>query len=299
MIITQSRVISAEPYLADINPGDSFYIVSSISADNIERLDQYGFDINSHEQQELVPRPIKGSTHFNAEGKWQIHKDLPKEMRTFEREYHCVDWHGTHHFGTCFQSRMCYQRTRIPPLSIPLTFRDNLLLSPLLTNLPESYEKIKVCINMLLEIIGICETRGEDLVGFIPPIPIRTVPWTILPIGRYPWNEARERLRSVIEGAKPNIRIVINNRHEHIWTHQPDFIARGEAGFWGYIVYGFTNRNIYVFESNQLDNATYVFEGDWETASRLTKADIICGNLQRDRIIHSESWRGRVNDLFR
>lgn len=45
--------------------------------------------------------------------------------------------------------------------------------------------------------------------------------------------------------------------------------------FSGYVVYGFIPKSLYIFESNEPYNATYVFKGKWEDAFKLSKCDII------------------------
>jgi hypothetical protein len=48
--------------------------------------------------------------------------EIEKEPREIERDYHIVDWHGTDHYGTCFQSRMCYSKEYIFPLLAEIVF---------------------------------------------------------------------------------------------------------------------------------------------------------------------------------
>ena len=40
----------------------------------------------------------------------------------------------------------------------------------------------------------------------------------------------------------------------------------------------------------ELDNATYVFNSEWEKISQLTKSQIINSDLPHDRIIHNKQW---------
>lgn len=70
----------------------------------------------------------------------------------------------------------------------------------------------------------------------------------------------------------------------------PDFLATGRAGFSGYFVYGFKYQNVYVLESMEFDNATYVFNSEWEKISQLTKSQIINSDLPHKRIIHNKKW---------
>jgi hypothetical protein len=77
----------------------------------------------------------------------------------------------------------------------------------------------------------------------------------------------------------------------------PDTLALGRGGFHGYIAFGFSKRKIFILESIYLDNATYVFGSDWEMLSQLSKAEIISGGLQKERIIHDRRWGIRLNKL--
>jgi hypothetical protein len=93
-------------------------------------------------------------------------------------------------------------------------------------------------------------------------------------------------------------RKIIEHRLEAINSYGPTFYAIGQAGFRGYIVFGFSDRDIFFLESMYFGNATYVFEDNWETLSKMTKAEILNHNLQKDRIIHREGWENRVDKLL-
>ena len=51
-------------------------------------------------------------------------------------------------------------------------------------------------------------------------------------------------------------------------------------------------------ESIHIDNATYIFDDDWEELSQLTKAEILDNNYQKDRIIHRKNWYKDIKKLF-
>jgi hypothetical protein len=76
-------------------------------------------------------------------------------------------------------------------------------------------------------------------------------------------------------------------------------VAIGQAGFSGYLIFGFTSRNLFICESVFYGNATYVFESDWEKLSKLSKAEILNQDLQKDRIIHREGWERKIATLFK
>ena len=78
----------------------------------------------------------------------------------------------------------------------------------------------------------------------------------------------------------------------------PDFCVLGSQNFWGYVVYGFTALNLFVFECNEINNATYAFRGDWEAASKLTKTEVLSGHIQETRVYHSDKWYENTRKLI-
>ena len=49
---------------------------------------------------------------------------------------------------------------------------------------------------------------------------------------------------------------------------------------------------------NEVNNATYVFNGDWKSASQLTKTEVLSGHVQEARIYHTEKWYERTGKLI-
>jgi hypothetical protein len=87
-------------------------------------------------------------------------------------------------------------------------------------------------------------------------------------------------------------------RFHRVNGYEPSFVAVGRAGFKGYVVFGFPDLNIYILESTQTNNATYVFEENWERLSQMTKAEILNNELHKDRIIHRQSWFRKLHKLM-
>ena len=146
MTITRRRIINPQRYLYALHPGDKFYIAVPLEMEDYPRLQSYGL---LPESPARIPIPQKAATRMNANGKWKIRKDLPKEERFFEHDYHIVDWHGTDHYGTCWQSRWCYQRELIPPTELAFIIEDGVLYSPLLENADDNkFTCIKAAMNI-------------------------------------------------------------------------------------------------------------------------------------------------------
>lgn len=295
MIIGKS-IKNVDKYLEKLSEGERFYIAIRDIESHSENLLRYGLDTKIlKEGESFLPRPIKSSTRYNSNGKIIVDRSV-KEERVFERNYHVVDWHGNDHYGTCYQTRLCYKRNFIKPLEVELTYLNGLIVSPILENYNENKESIKHIINMFLEIFRCCEILTTDFNPKKVKL-VKRLQWTVLPKGEYPWDKAKKYLDVVLDSVPTRYKKIITNRHTIISNKVPDFMAIGDQGFYGYVIYGFTKKDIYIFESNQPDNATYVFKGNWQEASMLTKSEILNSNLCEARLIHNKNWESSIDEL--
>ncbi|WP_195451449.1 hypothetical protein [Anaeromassilibacillus sp. 1001302B_160321_C8] len=295
MNITRRRIINPQRYLYALHPGDKFYIAVPLETEDYSRLQPYGL---LPESPARIPIPRRAATRMNANGRWKILKNLPKEERFFEHDYHVVDWHGTDHYGTCWQSRWCYQRELIPPTELAFIIEGGVLYSPLLENTDSKFIYIKAAMNIALEMLGRCEVWTAELAPAIPPVKRAEVPWEILRPGTKIQNGWERYIDKIVEHSPKGQQAVIRRRHEHLWHMAPDFCVLGSQNFWGYVVYGFTALNLFVFESNEINNATYAFRGDWEAASKLTKTEVLSGHVQEARVYHSDKWYENTRKLI-
>ncbi len=155
-----------------------------------------------------------------------------------------------------------------------------------------------VAANLVLEGFSNVEFVQANLVPALR-VSIKRLNWKIFPEGRIPWAQVRQEMERVIERAPPSAQPVIRARTSAVERYGPDFVAIGQAGFDGYLVFGFTRHRLYVLESRMLDNATYVLGADWETVSRLTKADIINNQLAVARLVHDRGWPEKLDQTLR
>ena len=65
----------------------------------------------------------------------------------------------------------------------------------------------------------------------------------------------------------------------------------------GYIIHGFTKKDIYVLESMYYGNATYIFGDGWEQLSKMTKAEVLNEQLQKARIVHRLGWKNKLEQI--
>ena len=295
MTIIRKCIRNPRRYLYALHHCDKFYIAATLSDEDILRLQSYGIIPDGTAQ---IPLPRRSATQLNANGKWIPLRDLPKEIRLFVHVYHLVDWHGNDHYGTCVQERWCYQRELIPPVELAFIVEDGVLYSPLLKNCEEDIDHIRVAMNVILEMVGHCEIRTVDKNPALPPVRQVAVPWEILRAGTRDRSNWEEYVNRTVDHKPKAQQVEICRRHEHLMEMGPEFCVLGAQNFFGYVVYGFPALNLYIFESNGINNATYAFRGDWESASMLTKMEVLSGGLQEARIYHTDLWHENIGRLF-
>ena len=295
MNITKRSIRNPQRYLYALHTGDKFYVAAPLSDEELQKLRPYGIAPGKPAR---IPIARRSATKYNADGKWILLKDLPKVVRTFAHTYHLKDWQGGDIYGTYYQSRMCYQRKLIPPTELAFVIEDGTLYSPLLENSEDDMQRIKVAMNVVLEMLGHCEIWTAERVPALPPVKQAEVPWEILRAGTRDRVELKRYLQKTMERKATAQQIEIYKRHDSIMNRQPEFVVLGKQNFFGYVVYGFPALNLFIFECNEINNATYAFRGDWMTASRLTKSEVLAGGLQEARIFHTEQWPENLGKLF-
>lgn len=284
--------------MTGITNGDDFYVGLTGLNDFPNQLTQIGFTPNLTTGQQVLPTVIRKVTRFNANGGYVIRRDLPKE--TLYREADVRDWHGNNH--TVYIPYQRFPRDPIPAPNVELLIRNgadnNLLLtSPILNNVAQNMNSIKHVINLFLEIFGECEILQSNLLPAFN-VQVTRLNWDILPPGNYPWQVLAPRVQGIINTVNQQRQNVIQRRIQKISSHTPNFVAVGKAGFRGYMVFGFPNKNFFVLESIYTGNATYVLGQNWQQISQLTKEQILTQNLQQQRFVHSQGWDILVDDLL-
>lgn len=298
MRITKRRIRKVNNYLSEFRAGDAVFVGIPVVDVAAGRLAQVGLpDPPSIGATVLPPSDLGPVSLFNAEGRYNIRRDQPMETACRQVEWHWTEWHGP---DPVEQSDVVdvpykrYPREFIPPPSIELCVRNSARGQLLITAGPFTYSPGDTALlthvtNLILEAFGECEFYDANL---MPPItaPVRRLNWEILPAGRYPWERLEPHLRSLVHQSAEGNQPVIGWRLQHIAASNPEFVAIGKAGFHGYVVFGFPDHNVFILESIFYGNATYVFGEDWEHLSQRSKAEILAGGLQRDRIIHRKGW---------
>src|SRR5690625_227052 len=298
MIIQKTRIRSLSSYTKGI-PVDQNLVIAVATSDIVKHSPQdIGFSIGLEPGEKVLPTAVGNVTLFNSRGKEIPLKDQPMETHYRQQEWTWKQFRGRYDVEE--RSKIVdipyerYPRKIVPPPSIELSVaadtdgRKLIVADPIRLN-DDNEEAIVHVINMFLEAFGLCEIRNEDLDAIIRS-PIRRLNWDVLPKGRKPWRTLKPLIQPVIDDQSEENKVVIEKRFEAINSFEPEFVAVGQAGFSGYIVFGFPESALYVLESTQTNNATYVLENNWEYLSGLTKAEILQNKLHKERVIHRENW---------
>ena len=296
LIIRKKRIMNLSS-LNSLPMGIEVRVGITINKDFLPKLKRMGFTVPLLIGETLLPAAIGPVTKRNSEGSYLLHRDQKRELHFRMVEWKYNEWRGRYDKAEVKKITdvpyLRYPRTFIPPKSIEFTVVEvngvNKLVSPILEVSRENEDLIVHIINICLEVFNECEILSLKNDLYILPNVIRKN-WLILPRGKMPWEKRKPSLLKVIDAANGNNKKVIVSRLETINSYMPDFTAVGEAGFGGYVIFGFTDNNLYVLESSAVNNATYVLRDEWEKLSQLTKAEILSNELHELRIIHNKNW---------
>jgi len=307
MLIIGKRKIKLDKNLFIFPSGSKIILGLFVNEKLKNLLVEIGFTKDLNVGETVLPSAKFGPVcRYNAEGKIIIHKNKPMETAYRQAEWTWEQWAG--YRGTETKSKIVdvpykrYPRTFIPPPCTELSIIQNqkgekIIVAPEQEINFQSPGALLHVINVFLEIFGQCEVLSKNLKEYTI-VNMTRLNWRILPPGKWPWEKFEKEVKLLITQASENKQIVIKYRLQAIEKFGPEFIAIGQAGFSGYIAFGFPKKNLYVLESIYSGNATYIFEEKWEELSKMSKAQILQENLQKNRIIHRESWETEINKLL-
>lgn len=305
MLLIQKRIRNLSK-LSGIKAGTIIIPMIKIHYTNIEILKNIGFTEQLEIGESVLPKKIGSVTRFNADGGYILHKDRPKETYFIMREWTYKKWVGGGNTEEVTDwvdvPRKRYQRTIVNPMAMELViskdhFGNKIVSMPEIIFDESKSKTIIHEINMMLEIFGQCEITDINMDSILKP-KLKRLNWSILPKGKIPWVKRKEQLNTFIKQARGKNSLVVEKRLEALNEYKPDFVAVGNAGFSGYLVLGFENRNLYILESTQVNNATYILENGWEEISQLSKAEILNNHFHKNRIIHTKEWFGEIKAMF-
>jgi hypothetical protein len=273
----------------------------------LKRLAELGFTVPLVVGETLLPAASFGkAARRNANGYEIVHRDQPKETR-----YHQIQWTWTERHGTDLVERTGikdrpyyrYPRTRVPPYSIEISLQTNAAAEFVVTAGPldatKSDERLALqnTIHMFVDLFGSCLLARS--LQDAHQIVSRRLNWEILPHGEWPWERVKASIGQVIKRAKQNEQPVLQARFDALGAYRPTFTATGHGGFSRYIVHGWEPHGVYLLESMEVNNATYVLKDRWEAVSAMTKAQILHTNSHDSRLIHRQQWFEELDELMK
>lgn len=293
MIIKKKRINSEKYFATAVEDKPVF-----IKVDNVlrfaDKLKIFGFDEKIKDGTCILPNTFNRSAEKNAEAYCTINRKLPKEKYTQTIYWTRQEWAGYNETREVSDfvdiPRERYHRDWHLPYSVYFTYveaEEPYIISDEIIYNKSNVEKLMNTVNMVLGLFGECTIDGESLPDKIKKIHLD---WEILPTGKYPWTSVKPAIEEITHKCKITQKEMMLRNCQVIVDMEPEFVAYGRSGFRGYAVFGFTKKNLYVLESIFPNNATYIFDNNWEELSKLTKAEILSGGLQKERIIHSANW---------
>lgn len=304
MINGVKRIRSWQRYSNHVQDGERVYIGLEVSGEILPIMEKVGFESELVVGRAIMPSPKMGRVSLiNSEGRTIPQKNLPKETVYRQGYWERTDWQGDTHGGWYDIPYKRYPRKLIDPPSeylIILGKEDKkfLVVGDSFIKGQEDDSRIVHKVNLLLELFGRAEILKDNLSSLTPPRIIK-MNWEFLPEGEYPWPKLTQHLQPLVRNMSERKSSLVLNRFKTVSDYNPDFIAQGVQGYHGYLVFGFEKLNLFVLESPYYGNATYVFEGDWEGLSQLTKAEILSGNLHKYRIVHLNNWNEELAKVFK
>lgn len=301
MLIKQTKIRKVEIHLSHIETSQSFFIGLENLPAHKDKLTSIGFPDDLPTNTQLLPKVVGNVTRFNTHGKEIKHKDEPLETTYYQREWTWKDWGGYEHSKIVDVPYERYPRSFIEPPSEELKIIDHegfkLLVSEETTKREKNYDRIKHLINLFLEIFGECIVLNKDY-KHLNITKVERLNWEILPPGEYPWDEVKEHVQEGIDDAPKGKQPVIKHRIKTITNYEPTYFGIGVAGFHGYWVFGWPDRNLFILENSNYGNATYIFGEDWKKYSHRSKREIISGDNHKDRLIHRKGWVQEIDQLL-
>ena len=301
--IKGKSVRSIKKLISLADKADRVKLVCDVSDKNSEVWENLGFNKILEIGDTLMPSCVGKTSQFNANGREIVRKDLPKENRSFSIYTSWTDWNGDPHSGFQDRTVKAYPKQYIEAPSENLSaisINDRLYIATQETFVADENEERNLhLMNLMLECFGEFEVFDVES-GHHVGTNVRRLQWDVLPAGEYPWSKAKKIVQERTKNLDDSKRMVIEHRIKTISECNPDFLAIGKGGFTGYFVYGFKSKKIFILESIHLNNATYIFDKNWEELSKMTKNQII--NSKTDvayrRIIHDRRWKIKVKELI-
>lgn len=302
MIIRQTRILGLT-HFASIPVGTKIQLGKQNLVGMEDKVEKFGFMPEDVTGTTILPAMFNKYSAKNAEPYYTIDRNKPKEKYTQVVYWTRHEWAGRGQTNPVTEfsyiTRKRYHRDYHAPYSVQFTLireGQGKILSEEIEYSDKNKEKIINTVNMILGMFGECYVTSEHEENANRIIQVN---WDILPKGKYPWDKVKKTMEEIATKRSKTHKHLLLKTCQKINAYEPDFIAYGRAGFKGYAVFGFEEKNIFVLESVFPNNATYVFENSWEEFSKMTKAEILSNGYHKSRVVHNEQWEQNFDKIMR
>lgn len=286
---------------------DKFLIAKKLSDFTEKDLARVLDGFSWEDATKFLPNKNGKYSTINAEGSTVLRRDLPKEVVSREYKYKRSELHGPDRVevdGSTWRSfeRIFQEQQPAPSIPIKCIINNDEKLLIIECDSKDSEQLLLHKLNLALEVFkSEFEIHISAKDGFVRiPTKFEVVNWMILPSGEKTQEEIISLINSTISPKlKKTERPVIEKRLAKISSYPADAMAIGLGGYKGYIIYHFREKGISVLESDNVNNATYVFDfKKWQELSQLSKTEIIEEGLAEQRIIHNQEWESNIDKLL-
>lgn len=304
----RKKLRSIDDHVKPFAPTQAFYIVFTRLDDQLADVAKVGFSVPPVAGERLLPSGEFGiASRRNADGEEIVHKDRQLETHYRQREWTWKEFRGRYDYEE--RTKIVdvpykrYPRSWKKPRGVELQIRTAPNAALVIAAGPfrrseADQEVLLNTVHMFVELFGECRFVKEDLAEAMQG-PVRRLNWEVLPPGKYPWERAEPAVERVIRSVSPGDQAVLRERVKTITAYEPNFIAVGRNGFSRYVVYGWDGHELYVLESTEVNNATYVLKKNWEVVSAMTKAQVLDDGAHHARLVHRGTWWKAISDLMR
>ncbi len=294
MIISKKRINSID-FIDDFE-NKEFLIGLRITNNELTKLNIKSFE----EGLAIEPSPKFGvNCRKNTNGYSYPDKKQDKVYRYITTiEWNLKDWGGYEHSGYSDIYRYAYPKVEIDPTNIEFILRtDDKGNEYIIANFSDTYnkDKVKLIINMFLEIFGFCELFDQGYNLLKSSNKIKRCNWEILPKGIKIDSLMCKKCKNNSDENKKSFE---EYRFDTIESYNPSDIFCGTGGFTGYFAFIFDN--ICCLECNYYGNATYIIpRKGWEQISKFSKSELLNSNDIIAKITHTSGWTTEFSKLMK
>lgn len=284
---------------------EPFYIgITAEEYSGVTNLNLYGLPNISMFVGSILPNPVRSVSRANVRGRY-VRKE-PEEKVTIRRHIEYTRRRDGVHVSFD-RNFYVYKKVLQHQFEIKFVLKTNMhgqklvICEELLHNSDDHNMKMKNkhIANLFCEIFETFEIYDTDL---NPAIHFNTrFDEVILPSGRL---EDQTNFDDIIRlgdrfARNEDESRAFQERLKVLQEYKPDIRGKGPKGFFGYLVFGFTDLDIIVLETIYSGNATYIFTTEnFENKIISNKQEVLRRELHLQRIYHDDNWERKIRDFM-